>query len=62
MSQLPTSPFPKRGTSGPGNVLYILAVKKAGHLNIKTKMASDYSQRVFANQPTITRASRLFLC
>ena len=23
MSQLPTSPFPKRGTSGPGNVLYI---------------------------------------
>ena len=24
----------------------ILAVKKAGHLNIKTKMASEYSQSI----------------
>ena len=36
--------------------------KKVGHLNIKTKMASEYSQRVFASQPIRTRASELFLC
>ena len=29
----------------------ILAVIKVGHLNIKTKMASEYSHRVFASQP-----------
>ena len=38
----------------------ILAVKKAAHLiNIKTKMASEYSQRV-SSQPVRTRASKLF--
>ena len=33
----------------------ILAVKKVGHLNRKTKMASEYPQRVFARQPIRTR-------
>ena len=37
-----------------------LAVKKAGHLNIKTKMASEYSQRLFASQPIRTCGSKLF--
>ena len=41
-------------------VITILALKKAGHLNIKTKMAGEYSQRVFASQPIRTRASKLF--
>ena len=40
----------------------ILAVKKAGHLNVKTKMAIEYSHRVFASQPIRTRVSKLFLC
>ena len=40
----------------------ILAVKEAGHLNIKTKMPSEYSQRVFASQKIRTRASKLVLC
>ena len=38
----------------------ILAVKKAGHLNIKTKMASEYSQRVLASQPIRVRVSKFF--
>ena len=41
---------------------YILAVKKTGHLNIKTKMVSEYSQRVFASEPIGTHALKLFLC
>ena len=40
---------------------YIPAVKKAGHLNIKAKMASEYYPRVFAGQPIRARASKLFL-
>ena len=32
----------------PGNYS-ILAVKKTGHLNIKTKIASEYSQRICAD-------------
>ena len=36
--------------------------KKAGHLNIETKMATEYSLRVFASQPIRTRVSKLFLC
>ena len=40
----------------------LLAVKKAGHLNINTKMTSEYSQREFVHQPVTTRASKLFLC
>ena len=34
MFQLPTSPFPKRGTSGRGNVLAPAADKQAGEGNI----------------------------
>ena len=33
MSQLPTSPFPKRGTSGPGNVFSTL-LKQTGEGDI----------------------------
>ena len=40
----------------------ILAVKKAGHLNINTEIASEYSQRIFASRPIRTRGSKLFLC
>ena len=36
--------------------------KKAGHLNIKTKMASKDSQRVFTSQSIRICASKLFLC
>ena len=43
------------------NIVYILAVKKAGHFNIKTEMASESSQRAFASQPIRTRASKMFL-
>ena len=34
MPQLPTSPFPKRGTSGPGNVFSTLADKQTGEGDI----------------------------
>ena len=34
MSQLPTSPFPKWGTSGPGNVLAPSADKQTGEGDI----------------------------
>ena len=34
MSQLPTSTFPKRGTSGPGNVLALSADKQTGEGDI----------------------------
>ena len=46
----------------PTRLYTILAVKKADHLNIKTKMASEYSLTVFASQPIRKRASKLFLC
>ena len=43
--------------------IYTRRKKKAGHLNIKTKMTSEYSQRAgFVSQPIRTRASKLFLC
>ena len=38
----------------------ILALKKTGYLSIKTKIASEYSQRVFTSQPIRTRAPKLF--
>ena len=43
-------------------VCTILAVKKTGHLNIKTKLASEYSHRAFASQAIRKPASKLFLC
>ena len=34
MSQLPTSPFPRRGASGPGNVLAPSADEQSGERDI----------------------------